>query len=84
MVPVPLFGSFSGGPELLIIGFVLLLLVFGLIIPIGIAYWVYRDASARGNDDATLWAVATVLAGLFVTVFGAVAVAVLYLLVGRE
>ena len=84
MVPVPLFGLIPGGPELLIIGFVLAVLVFGLIIPIGIAYWVYRDANARGNDDATLWAVATVLAGLFVTVFGAIAVAVLYLLVGRE
>ncbi|WP_435063190.1 hypothetical protein [Halobaculum sp. EA56] len=83
MVPLPLFGPFPGGVELLIVFFVFVL-IFGLLIPVGMAYWVYRDAQSRGSDDATLWALATVLAGLFVSVFGAGAVLVLYLLVGRE
>ena len=79
---VPLFGAIPGGPELLIA--FLLFGVFGLLIPVGVAYWVYQDATARGNDDATIWALATVLAGLFAWVVGALAVAVLYVLVGRE
>ncbi|MFC7136546.1 hypothetical protein [Halobaculum litoreum] len=83
MVALPLFAGLPGGVELLIVFFIFLL-VFGLLIPIGMAYWVYRDATARGNDDATLWALATVLAGLFVSVFGAGAVLLLYVLVGRE
>lgn len=52
-----------GGPELLIIG------LFFLIIPFVMAYWVYNDAEARGNDNAALWAVA--VGGLtFMTFFG--------------
>lgn len=82
MVPLPLFGALPGGVELLVIFFIFLIL--SLLIPVGMAYWVYRDAQSRGNDDATLWALATVLAGLFVSVFGAGAVLILYLLVGRE
>lgn len=79
---VPLFGAIPGGPELLVI--LLVFGILGLLIPIGLAYWIYRDASARGNDQATLWAIATVLAGTFTFVVGAVGVAVLYLLVGRD
>lgn len=52
-----------GGPELLIIG------LFFLVIPFVMAYWVYNDAEARGNDNPALWAVA--VGGLtFVTFFG--------------
>lgn len=78
---VPLFGAIPGGPELLIL---LLVGIFGLLIPIGVAYWVYRDATERGNDQATLWAVATAIGGMVVFVVGAVGIAVLYVLVGRE
>lgn len=78
---VPLFGAIPGGPELLI---VFMFGVLGLLVPVGLAYWVYQDATARGNDDATLWALGTVLAGLFVFLVGALAVAGLYVLVGRE
>jgi len=82
MVPLPLFGPIPGGAELLIV--FLVFVVLGLLVPLGMAYWVYRDAESRGNDDATLWTLATMLAGLFVSVFGAGAVLILYLLVGRE
>jgi hypothetical protein len=51
-----------GGPELLIIGLV------ALVIPFVLAYWVYNDAEKRGDDRAALWALAvgglTVLTGL--------------------
>jgi hypothetical protein len=45
-----------GGPELLIIG-----LVF-LILPFVFAYWVYYDAEKHGEDNAALWAVVAGLA----------------------
>lgn len=79
---VPLFGAIPGGAELLVA--FLAFGAFGLLIPIGVAYWVYQDATARDNDDATIWAIATALAGLFAWVVGAPAVALLYVLVGRE
>lgn len=50
---VPLQFGFPGGPELLIIG-----LIFIIIIPFVLAYWVYTDAQGRGNENAALWAVA--------------------------
>lgn len=83
MVPLPLFGGVPGGVELLIVFFILLL-IFSLLLPVGMAYWVYQDAKGRRGTDETLWALATVLAGLFVSVFGAGAVVVLYLLIERE
>jgi hypothetical protein len=59
---VPLQFGMPGGPELLIIG-----LIF-LVIPFVLAYWVYTDAEKRGDDRAALWALAvgglTVLTGL--------------------
>jgi hypothetical protein len=59
---VPLQFGMPGGPELLIIG-----LLF-LVIPFVLAYWVYTDAEKRGDDRAALWALAvgglTVLTGL--------------------
>jgi hypothetical protein len=67
---VPLQFGMPGGPELLIIGLIL------LIIPFVLAYWVYTDASQRGNDNAALWALA--VGGLtFLTFFvGLLALAV--------
>lgn len=60
---VPLQFGIPGGPELLILG------LFGLILPFLFAYWVYTDAQRRGNDNAALWALA--VGGLtFLTFFG--------------
>lgn len=41
-----------GGPELLVIGLLFLLLPFVL------AYWVYNDAEGRSEDNPALWALA--------------------------
>jgi hypothetical protein len=63
---VPLQFGVPGGPELAIIGIIGLLL---LVVPFVLAYWVYRDAERRGEDNAALWAV--VVGGLtFLTFFG--------------
>lgn len=60
---IPLQFGIPGGPELLIIG-----LIF-LIIPFVMAYWVYNDAERRGEDNAALWALA--VGGLtYLTFFG--------------
>ncbi|WP_135302988.1 hypothetical protein [Haloarcula amylovorans] len=73
-----------GAPELIIILLILLLgAVFGLIVPIGVTYWVYQDAKGRGNEDTTLWTVLTAL-GFFVGYFMGPIVAIAYLVVGRE
>lgn len=68
--------------ELLVV--FLLLLMFGLAVPVGTSYWVYKDATARGNENATLWTIATMLVGLFVFIVGSPAVAFLYVLIDRE
>lgn len=69
---VPLQFGVPGGPELIILG-----LIF-LIIPFVLAYWVYTDATNRGNDKAALWAV--VVGGLtFMTFFGGILAFVVYL-----
>lgn len=60
---VPLQFGLPGGPELLIIG-----LIF-LIVPFALAYWVYTDAEERGQDNAALWAV-LVGALTYLTFFG--------------
>jgi hypothetical protein len=60
---LPLQFGMPGGPELVIIG-----LIF-LIIPFALAYWVYNDAEKRGKDNAAFWAIA--VGGLaFLTFFG--------------
>lgn len=61
-----------GGPELLIVG-----LIF-LIIPFVLAYWVYNDAEKRGNEKAAFWAVA--VGGLtFLTFFGGILALIVYI-----
>jgi hypothetical protein len=62
-----------GGPELVII---LLIFVLLVILPFGLAYWTYTDASSRGEDNAALWALA--VGGLTAATFfgGFVALAV--------
>ena len=64
--------DFPGGPELLIIG-----LLF-LIVPFVMAYWVYTDAEKRGNDKAALWAIA-VGVFTFLTFFGGILALVVYI-----
>lgn len=76
----PLSGAIPGGPELFMI---FLVAVMVLVIPIGLAYWVYQDATRAENEHAAVWAVGTVIGGLIVPLFGAVAVGLLYMLVGR-
>lgn len=50
---VPLFGPIPGGPELLIV-FILFLLV--PLLGIALALWVYRDAKRRTVPYAPAWA----------------------------
>ncbi|WP_435102137.1 hypothetical protein [Halarchaeum sp. P4] len=69
---VPLQAGLPGGPELLLIG-----LLF-LIIPFVLAYWVYSDAQKRDNSNAALWAVA-VGALTYLTFFGGILALVVYL-----
>jgi hypothetical protein len=75
---LPLQTGIPGGVELLII------FVIGLILIALPVYFVYNDAKKRNNDNATLWAVATLLGGLVGNIFGALLVVVLYLIVGRD
>jgi peptidoglycan/LPS O-acetylase OafA/YrhL len=70
MVPLQL--GVPGGPELLIVGVLLLILPFVL------AYWVYTDAQKRGNDNTALWALA-VGALTFLTFFGGILALVVYI-----
>lgn len=68
---VPLQFGIPGGPELIIIGLI------ALIIPFVLAYWVYNDAEQRGNENAALWALA--VGGLtFLTFFGGILALVVY------
>jgi len=59
---VPLQFGMPGGVELLVVAG-----LFFLIIPFVLAYWVYNDADARGDDNAALWALA--VGGLTVMTF---------------
>ena len=69
---LPLQFGIPGGPELLIV------LLIGLLVPLVLGYFVYNDATNRGNDNAALWAVA--VAGLTAVTFlgGLVALAVYF------
>ena len=72
-----------GGPELFILG---LIFVIGLVVFVaGLAatYWVYSDAKQRGNDNAVLWGLLTLL-GFFIGLVPGALVVVIYLVVGRE
>lgn len=67
----PLQIGIPGGPELLIIGLL-------VIVPFVLTYWVYTDAEKRNNDNAVLWALAV---GLFtiLTFFGGILVLIVYI-----
>lgn len=68
---IPLQFPVPGGPELVII-----LLIF--LLPFVLAYWVYTDASKRGNDNAALWALIVGVLTLF-TLFGGLIALVVYI-----
>lgn len=52
--------------------------IFALLIPFLMAFWVYNDAQAHGNDNAALWALA--VGGLgFLTFFGGILALVIYI-----
>lgn len=69
---IPLQFGMPGGPMLLILG-----LLF-VIVPFVLAYWVYTDAEQRGNENAALWAVG--VGGLtFLTFFGGLLALVVYI-----
>ncbi|SEH43952.1 hypothetical protein SAMN05192561_1011099 [Halopenitus malekzadehii] len=61
------------GPEAVILA----LIVLWLVVPIGVAYWIYADATARSEEYAVLWALA---AGVltYTTGFGGVIVIAVY------
>ena len=69
---LPLQFGVPGGPELLII------LLIGLLVPLALGYFVYNDATNRGDDNAALWAV--IVAGLTAVTFlgGLVALAIYF------
>lgn len=74
---IPLFGPIAGGFKFLLFGLI------GLLIAIGAAYWVYQDASGRGNGNAAIWAGGVLIAGLFLNMLGLLLVLGLYFVVGR-
>jgi hypothetical protein len=68
---VPIQFGIPGGPELLILGLLL------LVVPFALAYWVYTDAAGRGDDSAAFWALA--VGGLgYLTFFGGFLAAAVY------
>lgn len=62
---VPLQFGFPVGPELLVI-FGLFLIV-PVVLAFILAYWVYQDATDRGDEHAALWSVA--VGGLTIMTF---------------
>lgn len=67
-----------GSGELLVL-FGFLISVVGLVVLVGATYWVYTDATNRGDDNAVLWAAGTA-AGFFFGLLPGVLVVVIYVL----
>lgn len=78
LLALPLQFGVPGGPELLVI------FLIGLIVVAIPAYFVYNDATKRGNENALLWTLATIVGGLLLNLVGALLVVILYLIIGRE
>lgn len=53
-----------GGSNLLFAG------VIGIILAVGLGYWVYKDATGRGRDKALLWALGVGFLSLFTIIGG--------------
>lgn len=60
----------AGGIDLLLFG------VLFLIIAAVLAYWVYKDATGRGRDNALVWALGIGILTLFTLLGGLIAFAV--------
>jgi hypothetical protein len=76
MVPIPLFPGLPGGPELLIIFLIFgLFTLVGIGLAIGLGYWVYKDATGRGDDSAGLWGAVVAIGFLVGVLPGVVAIA---------
>lgn len=73
MSPLALQAGVPGGAELLVVLFVLLL---SFVVPLLVAFFIYRDARERGSGHALAWGV-----GAF---FGSVVVWLLYVVVRDE
>lgn len=73
---LPLQFGIPGGVELLIIGFIL----FSLVIPLALAYYIYTDAESRGMENGALWAVVAGLACIVATPIGGLVVLVVYMM----
>ena len=54
-----------GGPELLIVGLILLVMLVMAAVWLGLAYWVYKDATKRNMDNPAIWGLITFVAGVF-------------------
>ena len=70
MEPVHPAIALPGGPELLIVLLVL------LVVPLALAYWVYRDATNRGESRALAWSAVIFGLSLFWLVPGLLGVAI--------
>ncbi|MFB6308351.1 MAG: hypothetical protein ABEH35_03390 [Haloarculaceae archaeon] len=57
MSPTTALAVVPGFTELLVIALI-------LVLPVGIAYWTYRDARKRNNPHAASWAISMLLWGL--------------------
>jgi hypothetical protein len=75
---IPLFPGLPGGPELLVLFLILLL------VGIAPALFVYYDAKRNRVPNRLAWTAATFVAGLVGNLIGAGVVLVLYLLVARR
>lgn len=73
---LPLQFGLPGGLELLIIGLVL----FGLVLPFVLAYYIYTDAESRGMENGALWAVVAGIACLVATPIGGLVVLLVYMM----
>ncbi|QLD85408.1 hypothetical protein HWV23_06585 [Natronomonas halophila] len=62
-----------GGPELLLLG-----LLF-LILPFVFAYYVYTDAEERGEENAALWAVVAGVVSFIASPFAGLLVVIVYI-----
>jgi uncharacterized membrane protein len=69
----PLQLGIPGGPEILII---LLIPVIG----VALAYYIYKDAEKRGEDNGALWAVVAGLASIVASPIGGLIVLFVYVL----
>lgn len=70
---VPLFGAIPGGVELLVVG------LFFLVIPVGLAVWVGLDAREH-SDHPLAWGLTVLVASFSPFFLGALAVTLLYVI----